>query len=100
MRGGGGGGGGGGAGGGGGGYCAVCSPVCDLSAFDVRLCVCCVRVMNPTCHLTHHRMRTPFPSCIYSCKTKSIAVSNFSPQQLDCIVKSGKNMTVPAVNQV
>lgn len=32
-------------------------------------------------------------------KTKSIAVSNFSPDQLDCIV-SNKTLTLPAVNQM
>lgn len=32
-------------------------------------------------------------------KTRSVAVSNFSPQQLDCIVQNKSNI-VPAVNQV
>ena len=34
-------------------------------------------------------------------KTKSIAVSNFSPEQLDCIVKNKTGTkTIPAVNQM
>jgi diketogulonate reductase-like aldo/keto reductase len=40
-----------------------------------------------------------FEGMLKAGKTKSIAVSNFSPQQLDCIV-SNKSMTVPAVNQM
>jgi len=40
-----------------------------------------------------------FEAMLASGKTKSIAVSNFSPQQLDCIV-SNKSATVPAVNQM
>ena len=40
-----------------------------------------------------------FEAMLKSGKTKSIAVSNFSPEQLDCIV-SNKTATVPAVNQM
>lgn len=40
-----------------------------------------------------------FESMLSSGKTKSIAVSNFAPEQLDCIVKN-KSSTVPAVNQM
>jgi len=40
-----------------------------------------------------------FEAMLKSGKTKSIAVSNFSPKQLDCIVKDPK-LTVPAVNQM
>lgn len=59
-------------------------------------------------HLTRVRVAAPpgivgqwlaFEDMLKSGKTKSIAVSNFSPQQLDCIV-SNKSMTVPAVNQM
>lgn len=32
--------------------------------------------------------------------TRSIAVSNFSPAQLDAVLGMGKGTTVPAVNQV
>lgn len=40
-----------------------------------------------------------FEDMLKSGKTKSLAVSNFSPAQLDCIVKD-KTLTVPAVNQL
>lgn len=40
-----------------------------------------------------------FEDMLAANKTRAIAVSNFSPQQLDCIV-SNKSATVPAVNQM
>jgi diketogulonate reductase-like aldo/keto reductase len=40
-----------------------------------------------------------FEAMLKSGTTKSIAVSNFSPEQLDCIVKD-PTLTVPAVNQM
>lgn len=40
-----------------------------------------------------------FEDMLKSKKAKSLAVSNFSPAQLDCIV-SNKSLTVPAVNQM
>ena len=40
-----------------------------------------------------------FEDMLAANKTRSIAVSNFSPAQLDCIV-SNKSATVPAVNQL
>ena len=40
-----------------------------------------------------------FEDMLKSGKTRSIAVSNFSPQQLDCIVQN-KSSTAPAVNQM
>lgn len=40
-----------------------------------------------------------FEDMLKSGKTKSLAVSNFSPDQLDCII-SQKNNTVPTVNQM
>lgn len=40
-----------------------------------------------------------FEAMLAANKTRSIAVSNFSPEQLDCIV-SNKSLAVPAVNQM
>jgi diketogulonate reductase-like aldo/keto reductase len=48
------------------------------------------------------RSRTNFLAAVHSAgKTKSIAVSNFSPEQFDCIVKNKTGtQTIPAVNQM
>ena len=40
-----------------------------------------------------------FEEMLAANKTRSIAVSNFSPDQLDCIL-ANKTATVPAVNQM
>ena len=76
--------------------------VCCLPRTDgTKICCFCHRRFLTVCSSRMMSWAT-LSTCLPTygrAKAKSLAVSNFSPAQLDCIV-SNKSLTVPAVNQM